>query len=108
MRWIAGAVVWGTAVLLATMVISNFIRARNTSRRNACYGNLRLIDSAKEQWTMANDKEDGALCTMNDLVISGDNKNGYIKQTPICQTGGTYTVNNIGQPPSCSIHGTIK
>jgi prepilin-type N-terminal cleavage/methylation domain-containing protein len=38
--------------LLAAIAIPNFIRARTTSQQNACINNLRLIDSAKQQWAL--------------------------------------------------------
>src|SRR5580700_11001244 len=38
--------------LLAAIAIPNFVRARATSQMNACIENLRLIDSAKQQWAL--------------------------------------------------------
>src|SRR6202161_705393 len=38
--------------LLAAIAIPNFVRARTTSQQNACINNLRLIDSAKQQWAL--------------------------------------------------------
>ena len=38
--------------LLAAIAIPNFVRARTTSQMNACINNLRLIDSAKQQWAL--------------------------------------------------------
>ena len=39
------------AILLA-IAIPNFLRARETSRAKSCQGNLRQVETAKEQWAM--------------------------------------------------------
>ena len=36
--------------LLAAIAIPNFVKARETSRTNACINNLRQIEGAKQQW----------------------------------------------------------
>ncbi|HEY9172626.1 MAG TPA: prepilin-type N-terminal cleavage/methylation domain-containing protein, partial [Verrucomicrobiae bacterium] len=38
--------------LLAAIAIPNFVKARETSRTNACISNLRQIDGAKQQWAL--------------------------------------------------------
>src|SRR3989304_4892733 len=43
------------AILLA-IAIPNFLRARESSRAKSCQGNLRQIETAKEQWAMDNKK----------------------------------------------------
>lgn len=86
--------------ILLAIAVPNFVRARESSRAKACVSNLKQIDAAKEQWAMDNNKSDGATCQMTDLVPN------YIKSTPSCPSGGTYTVGNIGTNPTCSIGGT--
>ncbi len=83
--------------LLAAIAIPSFIQARNTSRKNACIANLKQIDAAKEQWALANDKNNGDSVTMGDLVTT------YIKSTPECPAGGTYALEAIGTDPTCSV-----
>lgn len=85
--------------ILLAIAIPNFIKARETSRTNSCISSLRQIDSAKEQFAMNNRLSTGAGCTMSDLVPT------YIKRVPECPSGGTYTVNNIGVDPTCTIAG---
>lgn len=87
--------------LLAAIAIPSFVTARNTSRTNACINNLRQIDSAKEQFAMANNLADDApvgdhLAGINTYIRGGE---------PECPAGGNYTYNNIGTPPTCSIGG---
>ena len=42
--------------LLAGIAIPNFIKARETARKNTCINNLRLIDAAIQQWALENNK----------------------------------------------------
>ena len=84
--------------LLAAIAIPSFVKARNTSQQNACINNLRIIDAGKEQWAMAARMTDG-----NTIITAS--VNDYVKgsTTPICPGGGTYTYENIGSAPECSI-----
>ncbi len=89
--------------ILLAIAVPNFIRARETSRTKSCVANLRQIDSAKEQWAMDTRAANGAAVTMADLTGGAS---PYIKSTPDCPSGGTYTVGNVGTNPTCSIAGT--
>ena len=84
-------------VLLA-IAVPNFIKARESSRAKSCVANLKQIDSAKEQYAMDNKKVAGDSAAFSDLV--GSDK--YIKSTPECPSGGTYTIGGIGTAPTCS------
>jgi prepilin-type N-terminal cleavage/methylation domain-containing protein len=85
--------------ILMAIAVPNFIRARETSRKNSCIANLKQIDAAKEQWAMDNKKATGDLPAWSDLVGTG--ATGYMKSQPTCPSGGTYTVDVIGTNPSC-------
>lgn len=82
---------------LLLVLYTSFSRARQTSQQNACIGNLRQMDSAKEQWAMENGKEDHDAVTTRDV-------NAYIKgsMTPTCPGGGQYTYRVIGTNPTCN------
>ena len=54
--------------LLAAIAIPNFVRARTTSQENACINNLRLIDSAKQQWALEHHKRNTDTPTEQDLT----------------------------------------
>ena len=89
--------------ILLAIAVPNFVRSREASRAKACVANLKQIDSAKEQWAMDNRISSGAAApTLATLVGSA----GYIKSMPTCASSGTYTVDLIGTPPSCSVGGT--
>ena len=89
--------------ILLAIAVPNFIKARESSRTKSCIANLKQIDSAKEQYAMDNRLNNGGSVAMTDLVNGAA---GYIKSTPSCPSGGTYSVNTIGTNPDCSIGGT--
>lgn len=86
--------------ILMAIAVPNFIKARDTSRRNSCIANLKQMDSAKEQWAMDNKK------STNDPVVMSDIAGTYMKGPatgPTCPSNGTYTVNPVGTDPACSL-----
>ena len=86
-------------VLLA-IAVPNFIKARETSRSKACVANLKQIEAAKEQWAMDNKvAATGVSPGTTDLY----GNTAYIKNTPVCQSGGTYTLGDMSTRPVCSI-----
>src|SRR5579862_1891734 len=54
--------------ILMAIAVPNFIRARQTSRMNACIANLKQIDSAKEEYAMDQKLDNGAAVTMADIA----------------------------------------
>jgi hypothetical protein len=89
------AVVSGT---LAAIAVPNFVKARAVSQRNACINNLRQIDAAKREWALENNKTNGDTPTKEDLMP-------YLSRWPVCPAGGTYSINPVGTPPTCSVPG---
>ena len=81
--------------ILLAIAIPNFVRARNTSRGKACQANLKQIDSATEQYLM-----DNRTTTYPALTALTPN---YIKTTPVCPSGGTYTMGSASANPTCNI-----
>jgi chromosome segregation ATPase len=69
---------------------------------NACINNLRQIDAAKQQWALENSKPASAVPTAQDLQ-------SYLPGGifPVCPSGGVYTINTVGVPPTCSISGHV-
>ncbi|MBS1719430.1 MAG: prepilin-type N-terminal cleavage/methylation domain-containing protein [Armatimonadetes bacterium] len=82
--------------ILLALAVPNFMRSRTASQRNTCLANLKQIDSTKEQFVMDQKLQNGAAVTMTDLAP-------YLKQTPTCPGGGTYTVGAAGAVPTCSL-----
>ncbi len=67
---------------------------------NACINNLRQLDGAKQQWALENGKTAEAVPTPNDVAryLAGN-------KLPSCPGGGTYSLNSVKDPPTCSIPG---
>ena len=90
--------------LLAAIAIPSFVKARETSRRNACINNLRQIESAKEQHAMAAnlrpDAEYGSDFGDSDL---DDYIRGGLAAATECPSGGTVEVNDMDLYPTCDI-----
>ena len=65
---------------------------------NACINSLRLIDGAKQQWALENNKRAEAIPTTQDLTP-------YLKDNvlPACPSGGKHTIGAVNDLPTCSI-----
>ena len=87
--------------ILAAVAIPNFIKYRRNAQAASCVSNLKQIQTAKEQWMMAN----GAV--PDDLSKISGSTDKYIKQTPVCPAEGTYTIGADGVDPTCSIGKTL-
>ena len=89
--------------LLAAIAVPNFVQARNSARSNTCINNLRLIDSAKEQYAIENNIASGAATTTA-------NCSPYLKNNvfPVCPAAGAYTTNTVGTLPVCSLSGAAS
>jgi RNA polymerase sigma factor (sigma-70 family) len=73
----------------------------NENRRvDLCVGNLRQIDSAKQQWALENKKQITDTPTMKDLIpYIGQGPGIYM---PVCPDGGDYSIGTVGEKPTCS------
>ena len=102
--------------ILLAIAIPNFVQARETSRAKSCVANLYQINSAKLQCTM--DNKLGASDTTSKFYVDGATANStgnyqlvgngsttYIRQAPVCPSGGSYTPGSVGATPTCSITG---
>ena len=89
--------------LLAAIAIPSFVKARNTSRQNACINNLRQLESAKEQLAMAESLASDAawgVGAFNTTNLSEYIRGGIASATN-CPGGGTVTIGNMDADPSC-------
>jgi prepilin-type N-terminal cleavage/methylation domain-containing protein len=85
--------------ILLAIAVPNFIKARETSRSKSCVANLKQIEAAKEQWCM--DNKQSTTATPADTDLYGNTN--YVKNTPSCPSGGSYTIGNMATRPVCSI-----
>ncbi len=85
----------------------NLARADAVSRQNACVNNLRLIDSAKNQWALENHKNEGDTLTAVELrAYIGCGKGDLMPSCPddgLNEFTNSYDLNPVGQPPSCKM-----
>jgi hypothetical protein len=88
---------------LAAIAIPNFVQARNTSRGAICVNNLRQIDSAKEQYALEQDLDDGDS-------VDTDADGAFTELDPYvrggfaglnCPSAGNYVPNLVGVLPTC-------
>ncbi len=82
--------------LLAAIAVPNFAQARTNARRGTCINNMRLIDAAKEQYALENNKDSTVTPASGDCTP-------YLKGNamPTCPAAGTYTIAAIGSDPTC-------
>jgi prepilin-type N-terminal cleavage/methylation domain-containing protein len=98
--------------LLAAIAIPNFVRARTTSQMNACINNLRLIDSAKQQWAL--EQRQGGTVTPGGTDLQpylGHGSTGELPACPADPANGWATsynagIGNVNSKPTCAINAT--
>ena len=88
--------------LLAAIAIPNFIKARETARKNTCINNLRLIDGAVQQWALENGKNSTDSVSPGKLTsYLGRGGTGSINTNVKCPSGGTYHTSTVNAKPTC-------
>jgi len=98
--------------ILLAIAIPNFIQSRESARARACIGNLKQIDSAKQQWLM--DNKASAIATeawTNPFTQAADPENlvgTYIRSGPSCPEGGIYNTNTATTIPTCSLGSNLQ
>jgi competence protein ComGC len=85
--------------LALAVFVPSFAKAREATQKRICLNNLKRIGGAKEVWALRNNKDTNSTPTMQDLTpfLTGN------IATLRCPAGGTYSINRVGVPPSCSI-----
>ena len=91
---IAGLVTFFVAVFFG----GGPVPAKPAAKRNACIYNLRRLDEAKKGWVALKNPTNGAVPSLADLV---EIDNG-LRGAPKCPDGGYYSINDIGEPPTCT------
>ena len=92
--------------LLAAIAIPNFVKARETARKNTCINNLRLIDGAKQTWALEQNVSTGATPAGSSLAPylgrGGNNATTLSGAGVSCPDKGNYVLNTVATKPSCS------
>ena len=84
--------------ILGGIAIPSFMKARETSQKNACVNNMRMMEASKEQWALETKQAQGATVDTAACLM-------YMKTTPVCPAGGTYTWTTIGVNVRCGVPG---
>ena len=81
--------------LLAAIAVPSFIRARTTSQTNTCINNLRQLSGGIDQDAIENNKIGTDAVSLVEAEV-------YLKKSPTCPAGGSYTLGPVGAAPTCS------
>ncbi len=76
---------------------------RRSSRLSECVLNLRNIQICKELWAGNEGKTADDVPTWDDLRYYFPVR--WSNNVPICPAGGSYSINRVGDQPTCSIGG---
>ena len=83
--------------LIAAIAIPSYLRGSESAKRNLCIANLKIIDKTKSLWAL----KEGMFS--DDVPEWGELIPEYIKKTPVCPSGGRYTIGSVVEKPTCSI-----
>jgi len=84
--------------IIAAMTLPAINKVQENARKSVCITNLRVIEVAKQQWALENNKPADAIPTMEDLAP-------YHSGIKECPSGGTYTINPVNKKPTCTVPG---
>lgn len=73
--------------ILAAIAVPNFNRARAQAKKKACVSNMKTIEGACELYLM-----EKAVAQNTSVDVAKLTTDGYIKTTPQCPSGGSYTI----------------
>ena len=85
--------------ILAAIAIPGFRNAIETSQTRACGLNRKQIDGAKMRWALENKQPPTAEPTDVDLFGPAS----YLDHKPECPASGTYALNAVEKPCTCSV-----
>lgn len=92
--------------ILVVIAIPNFISARENAKLRACVENMKMIESAVEQYAIHYHLPgDASPPTLDELYLGG-----YFKRIPQCPSGGTYSIEGDinSYIIQCDVHGSLN
>jgi prepilin-type N-terminal cleavage/methylation domain-containing protein len=84
--------------MLATLAVPNLARARDNTRLNLIYSNLRVLEAAKSQWALDNNKATGD--PVPDLTVLKDYFRGQTINNVMREI---YVPNPVGMPAEADL-----
>jgi prepilin-type N-terminal cleavage/methylation domain-containing protein len=97
-------IVVGIIALLTTIAAPNFAKARDTSRLNMIYSNLRALDAAKDQWALDYNQASGTPVAGLSVLTNyfrGGGIQDVIRETYVPNPIGTQSEADL--PPGISL-----
>ena len=89
--------------LLTTLAVPNLAKARDTSRLNMIYSNLRVLDAAKDQWALDTNQASGTPVT--DITVLGK----YFRWGNLRDViNETYVPNPVGTPSEADLPAGVR
>ena len=85
--------------ILIAIAVPAVMNARENARAKTCAANLWQIEGAKQRWAMENRKGPSDVPSRDDLAST------HVKVWPECPAGGTYDINAVDTPTTCSVGG---
>ena len=73
-------------------------------KRGQCMDNLRILAKAKQAYAGENDLREDDTISLDTLMPYATDPS----QPLTCPAGGTYRLNPVGQPPTCSAHPELQ
>ena len=99
---VTGYLALAIAPLLLAIAIPAFMKARTETQRMMCASNMRIIDSARQQWALETGK------TSEEPIPAAELEQRLPGGTmPVCPNGGEYEVNDHNGV-RCPVHGTVE
>jgi len=87
--------------LLLAIAVPNWAKTRVRAQTDACIENLSQIETAKQLWGLEHGMTNGDTPVDDDLFGASL----YMKEKPLCPSGGSYTIQPVGTPATCVITG---
>ena len=83
------------------IAVPQWQKSRDRTRRITCLENLKQIEDAKDITAISHKMNVGDPVTEAEIIPE------FIRGTtmPVCPGGGEYTINSVGTPVECSVHG---
>ena len=88
--------------MLVAIAVPNFVKSRDQAQLNSILNNLRVIESAKDQWALENKTGSGAATTLTNICEYL--KGGTVKSV----VTETYVSNDIGLAAYAALPPTLK
>ena len=96
-------IVLSVFVIIVSIAVPTYLRARTNSRARGCQENLSKIAGAIQNYALDYDVPSGGAVTMVNLVQT--NRTGYLRSTPACPEKGEYVLTTVDVDPTCTWYG---